>query len=81
MTEGRLIRVTKCGTKPPTSVAYIVAEADKAKAMEIILSSKSGPGDDVLDLGRVSEALLNAMALPSGEFVPISGAPEIDPKK
>ena len=81
MAGGRLIRVTKGGTKPPNSVAYIVAEPDQAKAMEIIIGSVGGIDDEISDLGRVSEALMMTLALAPGQFSPITGVPHIYPKK
>jgi hypothetical protein len=72
MAEGRLIRVTNSGTTPP-SVAYIVAEPDKAKALAIILSNVAIPGSNVQDLGRVSEPLIAALKLAAGEFSPVNG--------
>jgi hypothetical protein len=74
MGEGRLIRVTTSGeTAPPKSAAYIVAESDKAKALAIILESVARPGDDVQDIGKVSEQLVAALALAPGEFSPVDG--------
>jgi hypothetical protein len=80
MAEGRLIRVTSHGTQPQKSVSYIVAEVDKAEAMLIILKNVGSADDDVADLGRVSEQLINAMGLTRGHFVPVSSASTINPK-
>jgi hypothetical protein len=73
MGEGRLIRVTSGEAAPPKSIAFIVAEPDKAKALAIILESVAKPGDDVQDIGRVSEPLIAALALAPGEFSPVDG--------
>jgi hypothetical protein len=73
MGEGRLIRVTGGGTAPIKSATFIVAESDKAKALAIILESVAKPGDNVEDLGRVSEPLIMALKLAPGEFSPVDG--------
>jgi hypothetical protein len=73
MGEGRLIRVTGGEATPPKTAAYIVAESDKAKAMGIILECVAMPGDDIQDLGRVSEPLIMALNLAAGEFSPVDG--------
>ncbi len=73
MGPGRLIRVSKSGEKPQ-STTYIVCEVDKAKAIAIILDGVGvNSGDDIHDLGRVSEELLKAMSLGPGQFMPIDG--------
>ena len=41
--------------------------------MEIIARQVANSGDDIEDLGRVSEALIKTMRLPEGQFVPING--------
>jgi hypothetical protein len=51
------------------AVAYVVAVADPAKAMKLIRRKASEPEDEVEDLGRVSDALIRAMNLESGDFV------------
>jgi hypothetical protein len=63
---GRLIRV-KNRRGDADAVVYVVAEPDPAKAMDIIKAA--GLGDDLEDLGRVSEAVLNALALQPGQFM------------
>jgi hypothetical protein len=69
---GRLIRVSESGDKP--SASYIVNEADKDKAIKVIRNGIGGNvGDDIQDLGRVSEELLKAMSLGPGQFVPVAG--------
>jgi hypothetical protein len=72
MGEGRLIRVSKYRGDPQT-VSYLVAMPDKARAIELITSQAASASDDIEDLGRVSEALIAAMRLPPGQFVPING--------
>jgi hypothetical protein len=57
----------------PTAVAYLVAVSDKDKAVDLIRQKAGGSGDDIEDLGRVSEALLMAMSVHEGEFVRIEG--------
>ncbi len=73
MGEGRLIRLTGGEAAPTKSAAYIVAESDKAKALAIILESVAKPGDDIQDIGKVSEQLVAALALASGEFSTVDG--------
>jgi hypothetical protein len=64
---GRLIRV-KNRRGDADAVVYVVAEPDPAKAMDIIKAAGLGD-DDLEDLGRVSEAVLNALALQPGQFM------------
>jgi hypothetical protein len=70
MHNGRLIRVSKYRGDPRAS-SYIVAIAEAAKAIELIRRQASTPGDDVEDLGRVSDALLIALKLGTGQFMPV----------
>jgi hypothetical protein len=76
MGEGRLIRVRKY-RGDPKPVAYVVAEPDKAKAMDIIREGVEGSGLELEDVGRVSDALLTAMSLASGQFVRIDGVQHV----
>jgi hypothetical protein len=50
------------------AVLYVVAEADPSKAMEIIKFDVADPNVQLEDLGRVSDDLLKALALQSGQF-------------
>jgi hypothetical protein len=75
MGPGRLIRVSKSGDKP--AVSYIVNETDKATAIEIVRKSVGGSGDDIQDLGKVSEELLKAMSVEPGKFVSVDGVKHI----
>jgi hypothetical protein len=68
MGYGRLIRVSKC-QGDEKAVAYIVALTEPAKAIELIRRKVADPDDQIEDLGRVSDALLNAMKLEPGTFV------------
>jgi len=70
--EGRLIRVSKF-RGDPKAVSYLVAMPDKVGALALITRQAAKPGDDVEDLGRVSEALITTMRLPRGQFMPING--------
>jgi hypothetical protein len=72
MGEGRLIRVSKY-RGDPQAVTYLVAMPDKARATELIAQKATNPGDEIEDLGKVSEALIAAMSLAPGEFMPIDG--------
>jgi hypothetical protein len=64
---GRLVRVRRISGHPDT-IAYIVARADPAQAMELIRAQAAEPHDIIEDLGRVSDALLHALDLASGKF-------------
>jgi hypothetical protein len=72
MGEGRLIRVSKY-RGDPQAVAYVVAMPDKARAIELITQKATNPGDEIEDLGKVSEALITAMSLAPGEFMRVDG--------
>jgi hypothetical protein len=72
MEDGRLIRVEKY-RGDAKAVAYIVAVANPAKAIDLIRKKAADPADDVQDLGRVSAALLKGLDLPVGEFVRADG--------
>jgi hypothetical protein len=65
---GRLVRTSKF-SGDPRPVAYIVAVAKPDDAMELVRTEIAKPGDTIEDLGRVSDALLRALNLSSGEFV------------
>jgi hypothetical protein len=66
MLFGRLIRVGD--RRAGSDVVYVVAEADPAKAAEIIRKNVAGPNVDLEDLGRVTAKLLEALALKPGQF-------------
>lgn len=72
MAFGRLIRVTKDRGDP--SVAYIVAVSDSSAAIHLI-QNKFGVGNEVEDLGRVSDALLFALHLSVGEIKILERSP------
>jgi hypothetical protein len=72
MGEGRLIRVSKY-RGDPQAVAYLVAVANKAEALELIKAKIGQLGEEIEDLGRVSEALITAMSLAPGDLIPIDG--------
>jgi acylphosphatase len=67
MKFGRLIRVGKIRNDPHGEV-YVVAEFDAARAVELIRAKLAGPGDEIEDLGRVTDVLLTALNLKEGEF-------------
>lgn len=67
MHNGRLIRVSRY-RGDPQAVAYIVALADPAGAIELISAQAASPTDEVEDLGRVSDSLLLALHLETGQF-------------
>jgi hypothetical protein len=68
MHNGRLIRVSKF-RGDPKAVSYIVAVADPIQAIELIRAQAATPSDDVEDLGRVSDSLLESLRLGSGQFM------------
>jgi len=68
MGTGRLIRVEKYRSDPK-AVAYIVAIADPDEAIALIRKNAAASDDEVRDLGRVSDALLNSLKLQAGEFI------------
>jgi hypothetical protein len=76
MAPGRLIRVKKY-RGDPKAVAYIVALTEKNSAEDLIRQKVAAAGDEVEDLGRVSEALLQALSLAPGDFVRADGAQQI----
>jgi hypothetical protein len=67
MERGRFIRVGKY-RGDPNAVAYIVALADPAMAIDLIKKKLGTPGDEFEDLGRVSHDLLKALHLLPGDF-------------
>ena len=62
MHNGRLIRVSKF-RNDPEAVVYVVAHYDTAKAIALIREQASAPGDEVEDLGRVTDNLLTVLKL------------------
>jgi hypothetical protein len=65
---GRLILVSKQGTDQQ-SVAYIVAEEDSEKAVDLVRSKIAQPDDEVMSLAaRISDELLSALSLSAGEI-------------
>ena len=69
MSEGRLIRVSKFRGDPQV-VGYLVALPDKAQALKIIRDRVAMPEDEIEDLGRVSENLLNGLLVSVGNILP-----------
>jgi hypothetical protein len=67
MEFGRLVR--KCNRSAAGATAFIVAIPDSAKAVELIRRKAADPGDEVEDLGRVTDALIKALKLQPGEFM------------
>ena len=80
MGTGRLIRVEKYRSDP-NAVAYIVAIADPDEAIALIRKKAAAADDEIRDMGRVSDALLNSLKLQAGEFIRADasrGAPPAD---
>jgi hypothetical protein len=67
MRFGRLIRVRSHRGDPEASV-YVVAEAEPAKAVEVLRLGIVRPLDEYEDLGRVTDHLLAALNLEPGQF-------------
>jgi hypothetical protein len=65
---GRLIWAGKF-RGDPKAVAYIVAIADSADAIEMIMTKVAEAGDQVEGLGRVSDTLIQSLGLSPGEFM------------
>ena len=63
----RLIRVGN--RREGAGAVYVVAEADPVKAMDVIRHNVAGPNVELEDLGRVTDQLLNALALGEGQFI------------
>jgi hypothetical protein len=70
MAFGRLIRVQAYRTDPNAKI-YVVAEPKAEKAINILKAALARPDDDYEDLGRVADALLNALSLRPGMFRPL----------
>jgi hypothetical protein len=84
--SGRLIRKSAY-RGDSKSTAYIVAVDDADEAIELIKQNATEPGDEIQDMGRVSDGLLQTLSLPAGSFVildkgrasaPIRMAPDND---
>ena len=76
MENGRLIRLGKY-RGDPKAVAYIVAIPDPATAIDLIRTKIGVPDDEIEDLSRVSDALLQALHLSPGEFIRANGRAEL----
>ena len=66
---GRLIRKKSYRRKRKKTTGYIVAVADAAEAIDLIRKGVAEPGDEIEDLGPVSDGLLQALNVPAGGFV------------
>jgi|ERR1700730_4246556 len=64
---GRLIRV-RTHRGDPDAAIYVVAEPEVDKAIQILRAARGQPHDEYEDLGRVSDAVLNALSLQPGMF-------------
>jgi hypothetical protein len=64
---GRLISIEDW-RGDPSDIVYVVAEPDPAKAIDVLKAAGLGHDAEFEDLGRVTEALLNEMALQPGQF-------------
>jgi len=52
----------------PAAAIYVVAETGAEEAIQILKAALVRPQDDYEDLGRVSDALLSALSLQTGQF-------------
>lgn len=68
MGTGRLIRVEKYRSDP-RAVAYIVAISDPDEAIALVREKAATADDEIRDMGRVSDALLNSLKLQAGQFI------------
>jgi hypothetical protein len=66
-TSGRLIRV-RAHRSDTEATIYVVAEAEFEKAVDILKIALARPYDEYEDLGRATDALLNALGLQLGQF-------------
>lgn len=69
--SGRLIRA-RAYRGDSKSTTYIVAVDDAATAIDLIKQNVAELGDDIEDLGRVSDGLLRALSLPASSFVSLN---------
>jgi hypothetical protein len=65
MSYGRFIRAGRYHGDPH-AVSYIVAIADATAAIELVRNSVTGSGHEIEDIGRVSDALLQALKISPG---------------
>ena len=65
--SGRLIRKSAYRGNSK-STAYIVAVDEAAEAIDLIKQKVAEPGDDIEDLGLVTDGLLQTLNLPAGSF-------------
>jgi hypothetical protein len=72
---GNLVRVrTSSSFGGVVTIAYVVSEQDADRAVNIIKSKIAQFTDEVEAISRVSEELLNALGVASGEFTRVDGA-------
>ena len=64
---GRLIRV-RTHRGAPDAAIFVVAEPEVDKAIQILKAALGQSKDEYEDLGRVSDAVLNALSLLPGMF-------------
>jgi len=68
--SARFIRASKFRSDENATL-YVVAVSDPDHAVEIIRGKVADFTDDVEDLGRVGQALVEALDLPPGNFIRI----------
>lgn len=69
MEHGHLIRVERVRADATIAIAYIVAESNSGKAINLIRVKAANPDDKVADVGPVSIQLLQALDLRPGDFI------------
>ena len=69
MGTGRLVNVsTSSANGEFVTIGYLVAEPDAKRAIEIIVSKVAKSTDEIVEVCRVSEELLDALGVPPGGF-------------
>jgi hypothetical protein len=70
MTYGRVVKVVMASELDahPHEATYVVAEADSARAIDLLRASVAEPHVSIEVVGRASEQLLKALALAPGQF-------------
>jgi hypothetical protein len=74
MGPGSLVKVTTSSSGGDVvTIAYVVSEQDPDRAVEIIKSKIARQTDEVIAVSRISEELLRALGVASGEFMRADG--------
>jgi len=70
MNYGRVVKIVISSEPgaPLREATYVVAEADSARAVDLVRGAVAGPHQSIEVIGRASEQLLKALALGPGQF-------------